>query len=615
MRYRRLVKLIDAINNMFPKRLSAGQKSLTWPYIVALSALFLLAYASGGWWFAQTAAKQQKQDAVAQAESLAAQLSSSVEPLLASGELSSVRRLLTEVGYQRHMADCKLLLSDGRPLVDSDLDKPQLTVLPAIWPKGQAQADETRVIGGQILVDKAIPVPGKGEATLSLSMPLPESMALIQPALPGAALIGVCALGGGLVVLRKLRERLAILTLIRDALRDAGDGIPDMSALSLNPGWGKEAEGWNRLLMGQQVQDFTKIQQTLEALNMQNQGGALEDACEGLTDGLLLTDSMGRAIYLNGAAAAHLQIDADQAEGLQLLPLITDESLAEQVEQVLSGSGPGRVTHEIQRGEQGEENTLRVTIKRLRESGGMIMTLEDVTQQRVAEAARHDFVNRATHELRTPLTNIRLYVETAQTDGEDDKELRGECLNVISRESQRLERLVNEMLSVSEIEAGSMTMRKDDVRLDQLFKSLQQDYSANASQKQIELRFDLPPKLPAIQGDRDRLSIVLQNLLGNAIKYTPDGGEVSVGVDLSATELSIEVRDSGIGISEEDQQHVFEKFYRANDPRLGDITGSGLGLALAHEIVRLHGGELTVESVLNEGSTFRLVLPVIAEGV
>jgi signal transduction histidine kinase len=186
---------------------------------------------------------------------------------------------------------------------------------------------------------------------------------------------------------------------------------------------------------------------------------------------------------------------------------------------------------------------------------------------------------------------------------------------VISRESQRLERLVSEMLSVSEIEAGSMTIRRDDVRLDQLFKSLEKDYVANAKTKDIDLRFDLPPKLPAVQGDRDKLAIVLQNLLGNAIKYTPEGGKVSVGVDLSATELNVEVRDSGIGISEEDLPRVFEKFYRANDPRLGEITGSGLGLALSHEIVRLHNGELTVDSVLNEGSTFRLVLPIHAEGV
>jgi len=193
--------------------------------------------------------------------------------------------------------------------------------------------------------------------------------------------------------------------------------------------------------------------------------------------------------------------------------------------------------------------------------------------------------------------------------------LRGECLNVIARETQRLNRLVGEMLSVSEIEAGAMALKKDDIRLDSLFGDLQGDYAALAAEKQITMEFDLPPKMPVIQGDREKLAVVVQNLLGNAIKYTPEGGEVRVFVEMSERELTLEVSDSGIGISEEDVEKVFEKFYRANDPRVGDITGSGLGLALTSEIVRLHGGDLTVESELNEGSTFKMTLPIRVEGM
>lgn len=603
------------ISRLLDLRPGAGQKSLTWPYVAAFGALYVLTYVAGLWWYSQITAGQQQDAAVQRAEQLADQLSSSVEPLLAAGELSSVRRLIIEADYQQQLVDCRLLLSDGRPLVDSDLDKPQLTVLPAIWPEGESSGSDTRVLNNEVLVDRPVPIPGKGEATLSLVMPIPPAKAMMQPALPGLAMIGLAGLGFGVVLIQKMRRRLTVFTLIQGALRDAGEGTADLSGLAVNPAWGREAAGWNRLIASSQLQQQTGIEHALESLNTRQDGGALEDACEGLPDGLLLADARGRVVYLNGAAAASLLMDRDVAPGMPLVPMLADEALAELAEQVMSGHGPGRVSYELRQGAGDDQNTLRVTMRRLTDSGGMIMTLEDVTQQRVAEASRHDFVSRATHELRTPLTNIRMYVETAQTDGEDDKELRGECLNVISRESQRLERLVSEMLSVSEIEAGSMSLQRDDVRLDQLFKSLQQDYQANASKKNIDLRFDLPPKLPAIQGDRDKLSIVVQNLLGNAIKYTPEGGEVSVGVDLSATELSIEVRDSGIGISEEDQQHVFEKFYRANDPRLGDITGSGLGLALAHEIVRLHGGDLTVESELNAGSTFRLTLPVTAEGV
>jgi signal transduction histidine kinase len=151
------------------------------------------------------------------------------------------------------------------------------------------------------------------------------------------------------------------------------------------------------------------------------------------------------------------------------------------------------------------------------------------------------------------------------------------------------------------------------VRLDKLFEELEADYGAQAKDKEIAMKFDLPPKLPVIQADRDRLILAAHNLIGNALKYTPAGGKVTVTVKSENTQLVMEVADSGIGIEEQEQQLIFEKFYRSKDPRVGKITGSGLGLALAREVVRLHGGEITVRSELNSGSTFTLTLPVMKE--
>lgn len=597
------------------RRLGSKGQVLTWPYLMAIVVLCVLTYGAGLWWVAQSSVKQQREQEIVRLEMLADNLSGSLEPLLASGELSAARRLVSEAGYQQQLDSCRVLLSDGQTLVDANLDKAQLTVMPARWSGEQTMASGTRVISDSVQIDREVSVTGKGEALLTLSSTLQAPTMLIKPMLPGAALIGLLGLAFGALVLRKMQGRLAVLTLIRGALRDAGQGMPDLAGLTVNPAWGAEAAGWNRLVNLTKQRQDEEIEKTLDSLNARSGSGNLEEACEGLGCGLLLADTRGKVLYHNSAAGICGLLNDTLEPGVELASIVTDADLLEVIEQMLSGTGPGRVAQEITLGQDNEATTFRVTLRRLRDSGSLVIMLEDVTQQRTAEASRHDFVSQATHELRTPLTNIRLYVETAQTDGEEDNELRGECLNVISRESQRLERLVTEMLSVSEIEAGSMTLRKDDVRLDQLFKSLQQDYAGSAAKKDIELRFDLPPKLPAIQGDRDKLTVVIQNLLGNAVKYTPENGKVSVSVDLSATELNIEVRDSGIGISEEDQKRVFEKFYRANDPRLGDITGSGLGLALAYEIVRLHGGEMSVESVLNEGSTFRVVLPIIAEGM
>ncbi|MEM6257822.1 MAG: ATP-binding protein [Planctomycetota bacterium] len=588
---------------------------MTWPYITAVVTVCLTTYAAGLWWVTQSTIKQQRDQAVGRLELLSDNLSSSIEPLLANGELSAVRRLIAETGYQQQLDSCKVLIGDGQTLVDANLEKPQLTVMPASWPAEQPASSGTRVMGDVVQVDRVVPIAGRGETLLALTSTLQAPTVMIRPALPGAALIGFLGLALAALVLRKMQGRLAVLTLIRGALRDAGEGMPDLSALTINPAWGTEAAGWNRLVTATQARQRAETEKTLNTLNTQRGSGGLEEVCEGMGFGIVLADTRGKVLYHNGSAVVCGLLNETLQVGAEFGPAVTEPALAEQVEEMIAGSGPGRIAQDIALGQDSDASTFRVILRRLHGSGSIVLTIEDVTQQRTAEASRHDFVSQATHELRTPLTNIRLYVETAQTDGEDDKELRGECLNVINRESQRLERLVSEMLSVSEIEAGSMTIRKDDVRLDQLFKSLEQDYKQNAAKKSIDLHFDLPPKLPAIQGDRDKLAIVVQNLLGNAIKYTPENGSVNVGVDLSATELNIELRDSGIGISEEDQQRVFEKFYRANDPRLGDITGSGLGLALAYEIIRLHGGDITVESVLNEGSTFRVTLPIDAEGV
>jgi signal transduction histidine kinase len=242
-----------------------------------------------------------------------------------------------------------------------------------------------------------------------------------------------------------------------------------------------------------------------------------------------------------------------------------------------------------------------------------MIVIEDITQQRAAEEAQHAFVAQATHELRTPLTNIRLYTEMALDEGKSDPAVLANCLNIINQETYRLDRTVADILSITEIEAGTLTVRKDDVRLDEIFPELQAGYAAQADEKKIQMEFRLPPKLPVIKGDREKIRVALHNLIGNALKYTPVGGQVSVAVTTNDGHLVVEVGDTGIGMSDEDREHVFEKFYRAKDTRVAKITGSGLGLAIAREVVRMHGGEITVESELNRGSTFTLELPIPVE--
>jgi signal transduction histidine kinase len=168
------------------------------------------------------------------------------------------------------------------------------------------------------------------------------------------------------------------------------------------------------------------------------------------------------------------------------------------------------------------------------------------------------------------------------------------------------------MLSVAEIEAGSMKLNSDDVRLEPLLEELKAEYAAQAAEKQLSLAFELPPKLPVIRGDRDKITMALHNLIGNALKYTPAGGNVRVKVDSNETSVVVRIEDSGIGIAADEMERIFEKFYRAKDRRVAKITGTGLGLALAREVVRMHGGDITLESQLDRGSTFTMRLPATA---
>jgi signal transduction histidine kinase len=253
---------------------------------------------------------------------------------------------------------------------------------------------------------------------------------------------------------------------------------------------------------------------------------------------------------------------------------------------------------------------------RREDAAAALVFIEDITQQRIADDARNSFVAQATHELRTPLTNIRLYVEQAIEAGHEetpDPAARAKALDVINQESRRLERSVADMLSVSEIEAGSFKLRAGDVRLENLFDDLKAEYEPQAAEKKIKLTLRLPPKLPVIKGDRDKIVLALHNLLGNAVKYTPEGGRVEVRVEVENDTVKVSVADTGIGISPEETDLIFEKFYRAKDQRVATITGTGLGLALAREVVRLHGGDITVQSEVDKGSTFTMTIPTLAE--
>ena len=447
-----------------------------------------------------------------------------------------------------------------------------------------------------------------------------------MPSFGLASTLAVAAIGAAAtavlgVAYRAVRGRLRLADAVRNALAAIDSGETSASGLCLAEHLGADAKSWNNLMVERErLRKHGVAERARETLGGRGQAkGDLSAACDAMSHGLVLIDEKGRVAYANGAAAAFLRAKREDLVGSEVGRFLQVPPVLEAVREIVGGGGRRRTVHDVERKDDGDgagaAGVLRFNVRPVRrdDAASAMLTIEDITQQKVAEEARHAFVAQATHELRTPLTNIRLYVETAIEDGERDPKTRSKCLNVINGETRRLERIVGEMLSVAEIEAGSFKINHDDVRLVTVFEDLERDYAAQAEDKKIKLTFNLPPKMPQIHGDRDKMLMALHNLVGNALKYTPAGGSVDVNVSAAGRNLVVEVQDTGIGISAEDAERIFDRFYRAKDPRVAKIVGTGLGLTLAREVVRLHGGDISVDSQINQGSTFTLTLPVVAE--
>jgi two-component system phosphate regulon sensor histidine kinase PhoR len=274
------------------------------------------------------------------------------------------------------------------------------------------------------------------------------------------------------------------------------------------------------------------------------------------------------------------------------------------------------VVTELTKEENGQRRIVRVARHPIYigESGGHeshVWTVRDVTQQKLAEEMRDQFVDTATHELRTPLANIKAYAETLALADVIDVEQQKQFLNTINSEATRLARFVDDLLSVSSMELGSLSLNKQVTDLRRMLNEVLAKVRPQVEEKRLALEVTLPEKMPEPELDKDKIATVLVNLLGNAVKYTAPNGRVAFRVNITDKQIEISVEDTGVGIAADELDKVFEKFYRSSDPRVQEQTGTGLGLALSQEVVRLHGGKITVESEINKGSTFSMTLPLV----
>ncbi|MEL6497771.1 MAG: ATP-binding protein [Planctomycetota bacterium] len=404
-----------------------------------------------------------------------------------------------------------------------------------------------------------------------------------------------------LVVAVQALSRLRCIAAVADAVETASLPAASSDELLVDPELGRSARSWNRVvdrIAGDAASHKREADSTWHA----------DPVIDSLAEGVIVIGSDLRIIRANPAAAALLTGETDPVPGVQLSD-IRPADLGQMASAVLAGGPVCRET--IECGTEDAPQVLRVRIGRVVGARDrVVLTLADITRQSVAESSRGNFLARATHELRAPLTNIKLYAEQAVEEGDDDPQLRQEALNVIGREVLRLERTVGDLLRVSELESGALRGTRTEIRVDDMLADIRETFGATAEAKSIGLTLDAPPKLPTLVGDRDHIEAVIQNLVGNAIKYTPNGGSVLLRADADESEFTLEITDDGIGIAPDELPLIFETFFRSDDARVHDVEGSGLGLSLARQLARQHGGDITVESELNRGSTFTLRVPV-----
>ncbi|MHB9145888.1 MAG: HAMP domain-containing sensor histidine kinase [Symbiobacteriia bacterium] len=360
-------------------------------------------------------------------------------------------------------------------------------------------------------------------------------------------------------------------------------------------------------LLGADLNDMLKrLRQRLETL--QAEKARADAALSNLADAVLLVSPRLRVVYANPAAYRVLDLTNRVLEGRFLLEVLSHSELELKVSRALAQRETSRL--EVRRGTR-DESVLDVQVAPVLDGteAGALLVLRDVTRERKLERARAEFVANASHELQTPLTAIRGFAETLLDGALADPTAAHHFIEIIERESTRLAALVDELLDLSSIESGREPVAKAAFDLTALGTEVITHLEARLQNKSLTLTRQFPPGLPHALADRAQIARVLVNLLDNAIKYTPAGGHITMGATDEGTHLAAFVSDSGIGIPEEDQERIFERFYRVDKARSRDSGGTGLGLSIVKHLVERNGGSVSVESRVGAGAHFEFTLP------
>jgi len=437
----------------------------------------------------------------------------------------------------------------------------------------------------------------------------------------GASLLALCSAALGRVAPRwcaaDAPDRLAehLEAMVRDGRLDDAGSLPATGGSRLLSSLKAFMEAVRERLESQQLM-LREEQIRTRILHADKQH--MQAVLNSISDAVLVTNAFGDVTLANGAAEDVWKFKFDPDRRMPVTEVAGDVPLTQAMDQLRQSEhrAPRKVI-EIERGTDGDLRIYKATVSAVRsEQGegsvlsGMVVVLHDVTREREMARMKNDFVSTVTHELRTPLSSIRAYGEMLVEGEAEDSKTRNEFYKIIDSESDRLSRMIDNILNISRIEAGVIKVQKENLALTGILKNVVDVLTPQAAEKHQVLEAELSPVFYQVFGDRDMLYQAVLNVVSNAIKYTPEGGSIRLSSELAGGMAVVKVVDTGLGIPKEDLPRLFQKFYRVHANK-GAAKGTGLGLALVKEIVEtLHHGKVSVESEVGKGTTFVLQLPV-----
>jgi two-component system phosphate regulon sensor histidine kinase PhoR len=363
-----------------------------------------------------------------------------------------------------------------------------------------------------------------------------------------------------------------------------------------------------KLLAAEEQQAHLRQQRTLAEANLQI-------ILSSMQDGVLVTDSRRTVRLVNPSLRKLLELPAD-VFGQPAREVLREPEVDAFIASALESDTPQESELAIIR--SGTAIVINISVAPMRDASGekgALVLFRDVTRLTRLEHVRREFVANVSHELRTPLAIFQGWVEALQDNPEMPREDQATAFAVLQKHSRRLNALVEDLLTLARLEARREDLELLPLKISDFLGELVRDWSTRTGSKKVYLHMEIAPDVPEVSVDRMRIEQVFTNLLDNAFKYTPTGGEIILGARRNGAFVELWVKDSGPGILQADLVHIFERFYRADKARSREHGGTGLGLSIVKHIVKAHGGNVSATSQYGSGTTIHVHLPIADEGL